>query len=601
MKNCFAFVLSVIFCSVLSAQSRPGYPKYYFRNPLNIPMDLTANMGELRPDHWHMGLDIRTQKKVGLPVYAAAGGYISKIKVEPFGYGRSIFINHPNGLTTIYGHLNGFSPALEKYVTEQQYQQQSWEIELDFSKDKFPVFKSQLIAYSGNTGGSMGPHLHFEIRDTKTGKCLNPLLFGFPIKDDQYPEIYKLAVYDRGKSVYMQDPEIFSVKKTSGEGYILSSMPVMMTGMKKVSFAIQAIDKMMRGGSPDGIYSVKIFFDNRPMLSFTLDSISYNESSYINAQIDYRYYYKTGQYFQHLSLLPGDPGIVYKKINGNGVFNLSDTGFHLVHIEVRDEYDHLSELNFMIGYADSLKKNERPDNSEKFIPNMANKFPRPDFEFSLPSNSLYDTVPVIYFRNNTASPNAVSALHQLNDPSFPLQSLATVRIKPDREIPDALKEKVVIIRNDGRRNVVRKAVWQDGWLTSQFGDFGSFRAFIDTVPPYIKDIGKGDTVVYASSNSIVVEARDDLGAVKNFHGEIDGQWVRFTNDKKGPFIYTFDEYCPYGVHRLAVTVEDLAGNTATKTWWFRRDPYKPPPQKTIHKKKAAPAKKTVNKKPAKTK
>src|SRR5215467_8908764 len=163
-------------------QSKPNYPKYYFRDPLGIsPMEIVANFGELRPDHWHMGLDIRTKQKENFPVYAAASGYIARIKVEKFGYGRSIYINHPNGLTTVYGHLNKFFPALEEYVTEQQYKNQSWEIELSFDKKQFPVFKSQLIAYSGSTGNSAGPHVHFEIRNTKSTKCLNPLLFGFPM------------------------------------------------------------------------------------------------------------------------------------------------------------------------------------------------------------------------------------------------------------------------------------------------------------------------------------------------------------------------------------------------------------------------------------
>src|ERR1043165_8542661 len=165
---------------ILSAQS---YPKYYFRNPLGIPMQLTGNFGELRSNHWHMGLDIRTNEKENQPVYAAAEGYIAKVRIEPFGFGRSIFINHPNGLTTVYGHLNDFFPELEQYVTEQQYKLESWAVELEFHENKFKVFKSQLIAYSGNTGSSRGPHLHFEIRDTKTSKCLNPLLFGFPVND----------------------------------------------------------------------------------------------------------------------------------------------------------------------------------------------------------------------------------------------------------------------------------------------------------------------------------------------------------------------------------------------------------------------------------
>lgn len=141
---------------------------------MGIPIELSANFGELRPNHWHMGLDIRTKQRENLPVYAAAQGYIAKIGIRPQSFGRFIIINHPNGLSTLYGHLNDFYPDLEKYVTEQQYKQESWAMELELTKEKFPVSKGQFIAYSGNTGGSQGPHLHFEIFDTKTTKRINP-------------------------------------------------------------------------------------------------------------------------------------------------------------------------------------------------------------------------------------------------------------------------------------------------------------------------------------------------------------------------------------------------------------------------------------------
>lgn len=601
LRNCLVTTLLVVTHSILSAQSNPDYPKYYFRNPLGIPMELTANMGELRPDHWHLGLDLRTQKKVNLPVYAAAAGYIARICIEPFGYGRSIYINHPNGMTTVYGHLNDFFPALEKYVTEQQYKKQSWEIELNFSKNQFPVFKSQLIAYSGNTGNSQGPHLHFEIRDTKTSKCLNPLLFGFPIKDDVSPEIIRLALYDRRISVYDQYPELFALKKRANSGYVLASPSVIQTGLKKISFAIQAIDRMKRSGGADGIYSAKIFFDNKQAIGFVLDSISYDESAYVNAQIDYKYRYKGGVYLQHLSLMPGDHGVVYKKMNGNGVFNLTDTGFHLVHIEVRDAFNHLSQLNFMIQHVDSLEKQMPTDTLEEFAPNQLNVFQKNDFEISLPEYSLYDPVPVFYYRNNISLPNAISAAHQFSDASIPLHEAATVRIKPDKEIPGSLKSKIVIRRNDNRGSSVRKAEWEDNWLAAKFGEFGNFQAFMDTIPPTIKDIGTADTIDLSSSKNIVVETKDNFGAVKNFRGEIDGRWIRFTNDKNGPFVYDFDEQVPNGVHLLKVTAEDLVGNTTVKTWWFKRNPLTTPPGKKIFHKNKIPSKQLVIRKTSKTK
>ena len=171
MQRYFSVLTISIFCCLfLRAQTGiKNYPKGYFRWPLNLKPEIVANLGELRNNHWHMGLDIRTAQKENQMVYAAAAGYIAKIKIEPFGFGRAIYINHPNGLTTLYAHLNDFNPALEKYVTEQQYKQQTWDITLEFTPQQFPVTKGSFIAYSGNTGGSGGPHVHFEIRDTKNG------------------------------------------------------------------------------------------------------------------------------------------------------------------------------------------------------------------------------------------------------------------------------------------------------------------------------------------------------------------------------------------------------------------------------------------------
>ena len=294
----------LLFFSLYLEAQPASIPRYYFRNPLGIPMQLVANFGELRPDHWHMGLDIRTDSKENQPVYAAAEGYISHIGVRPQSFGRFIIIRHPNGLSTLYAHLNDFFPALEQFVKEQQYKQESWAIELDFAKEKFPVYKSQFIAYSGNTGGSQGPHLHFEIFDTKTEKRINPLLFDFQISDKVPPNILKLAVYDRSKSVFEQTPLVFSLKYTD-TGYIIPKLRVMKTGLNKMSFAIQAYDKMIASGSADGIYSAKLYLDDEPQVSFVLDSIDYDESLYINAHIDYRYKQNGGASLQHLSMLPG--------------------------------------------------------------------------------------------------------------------------------------------------------------------------------------------------------------------------------------------------------------------------------------------------------
>ena len=498
----------LLFLSILGLQvlAQPmdtnDYPRNYFRHPLNIPMQLSANFGELRSNHWHMGLDIRTDAKENQPVYAAAEGYVAKVGIRPQSFGRFIIINHPNGLSTLYAHLNDFNPALEEYVTAQQYKQESWDVELDFTKDQFPLTKGAFLAYSGNTGGSKGPHLHFEIIDTKTDKRLNPLLFNFPMEDYTPPSILRLAMYDRSKSVYSQTPVYFSVKNTDS-GYIIPKKPLIITGLNKVSFAIQAIDKMNGGGSDNGIYSAKLYLDDEPQLAFILDSIDYNETADINSHIDYR----NSPSLQHLSQLPGDHCPIYKHINGDGVIHFSDTVVHYISIDVKDPKGNTSQLNFGMQYDDSLVKENVYYNSPKFVPNTSNAIENSDFKIELPQRSLYDTVPGLYYRNNSLTYNAVTAMHQVSDASYPVHGDIAVSIKPNRTIPDEWKDKLVMQRT-GKGSTIRKVTLKDGWLSATYGDFGSFQVIADVTPPQINELGKGDTINLSAASRIIFTPTD---------------------------------------------------------------------------------------------
>ncbi len=571
-----------------------AYPQQYFRNPLNIPIELSANFGELRSNHWHMGLDMRTNRKENLPVYAAAEGYVAHIGIRPRSFGRFIVINHPNGLSTLYAHLNDFSPALESYVTEQQYRQESWAVELDFTKDQFPVQKGAFIAYSGNTGGSMGPHLHFEIFDTKTTKRLNPLLFGMGVRDNMAPVVSRLALYDRGKTVYGQSPQFFPVQFTAN-GYVIPKQTVLQTKYNKLSFAIQAYDKATAAGSPNGIFAANLFTDEQPVIRFVLDSIDYEETLYMNSHIDYSHDFKGGAYLQHLSQFPGDKGPVYKLQQGDGVLHLTDTLVHPVRIEVFDAHGNKSVLRFNIQYKEELSRqgSSAASSSRLLAPNAATLIGEKDFELYVPETALYDTVKTFYHRSDVAAASAYSPTHTVNDESIPVHKSLEVRIRPDKPVPEELKNKMLMVKS-GKSNLVRKAKWDKDWLTASFRSFGAYRLYADNVPPSINDPGsrKGDTLDLSSQGRILFMPRDNW-SVKNFRAELNGQWLRFTNDKGQNWIYKFDERCPYGVHHLKVTVEDLAGNITEKEWWFRRKPYAPPPPK-----KKAPVKSTTTKKPA---
>jgi hypothetical protein len=567
------------------------YPQGYFANPLDIPMSLSANFGELRPNHWHMGLDIRTDQKENYQVFASADGYVAHIGIRPQSFGKFIIINHPNGYSTLYAHLNEFYPALEKYVREKQIGKESWAIELDFTEKDFKVKKRNEIAKSGNTGGSQGPHLHFEIRDTKTDRSLNPLLFGMPLRDDVAPTLLKLAMYDRSISTYEQTPKIFSLKKTDN-GYVIPKMPIVKTDFKKLSFAIQAVDKFTGSQNGNGIYTARIFKDEESIAEFILDEIDYSESEYVNAQIDYRYFKAGKGYFQHISPLPGREKKIYHLYNKDGLIHLDDTLQHTITIQVGDANENFSSASFLIRFTDSDPTNRTVQNPNNFIPGVVNVIEKKDFEAFLPERCIYDTIPTVYNSTNTTLPNAVSDLHQLNDNSYPVHEEMTIRIKPTIQVKKEWRDKIVIQRNAG--NAVLKPVWQGEWLSAKSGAFGSFIALVDLTPPQINSIGKGDTVNMSPASRIVFTPTDNSG-IRSFHAELDGKWLMFTNDKGRNWIYKFDEQCPFGVHELKVRVEDIVGNVTEKTWWFKRYPYTPPPPKK--KKKTTTKKKmTVKKK-----
>ncbi len=598
MMKKWLYVFALVLFSVnVQAQGykRPVYPQGYFRWPLSLAPEIVANMGELRNNHWHMGLDMRTKQVVNQSVFAAADGYIAFMGIRPLSFGRFIIINHPNGLSTLYAHLNDFNNILETYATEQQYAQESWAVELTPPANKFPVKKGDFIAYSGTTGGSQGPHVHFEIFETATGKRLNPLLFGMPLIDKVAPTLQRLAMYDRNKSVYEQSPELFTVKLTDS-GYIIPAKKLIKTGNSKVSFGIQAFDRISGSNNQDGIYAARLYVDDVLQVAFYIDSIDYNATRYMNAHIDYRYKHNGGAYLQHVAVMPGDISGVYHPVNGTGEILLTDTVAKNVRIELEDAYKNTVILNFALQFDEGLaaKKSYGSVVPNLFTPKFVNVLEKPDFEVYFPEYALYDTVRPNYIRTSSAAANAVTALHQLHNPSVPVEGQFTVRIKPDRPVAQHLRDKI-IMRRTGGGGTVRKATWQGEWLTAQMPDFGSFQGFTDITPPTVNELGKGDTVSF-NGRSMVFTPSDNSG-IKSFRAELDGKWLRFTNDKGRSWIHTFPTDFPYGTYHLKVIVTDLVDNTTTKEWWFKRSAYTPPVKKKAPAKKPA-AKKTTTKKAA---
>lgn len=567
MKKIIIGVLFLFFCGEAAFSQylpKANYNQQYYTWPVGAIKAIVANFGELRANHYHMGLDCRTEQVENKPVLAAADGYVAKVKVEPWGFGRAIYINHPNGHTSLYAHLNDFYPELENYVKVQQYQLKSWAVFLDIPANLFPVKKGQQIAFSGNAGGSQGPHLHFEIRDTKSEKVLNPLLMGMPIADNIAPDILRLAVYNRDISTYEQTPHIYTLKKLNGV-YVPANGNIKINA-EAVSFAITSYDRYTGSTNQNGIYEAVLYENDIPVSGFKMDSISYDDTRYLNAHIDYRYKAAGGPYLQHLSRLPGNYGGIYKSNGNDGIVDLKNEKTKAITIAVADPQGNTAKLKFSITSTGAASSTQVPNDAVKlFRPGNVNVFENEFVQFYLNEKALYDA---FYFRYKKILDAGGRNIFQLHNALVPIQNYFTLKIKSDYFITDT--SKAVILRSYGAKKDYVKAVFEKGWYKAKFREFGNFQLLQDNTPPSITPIGFYDRMNAAKLTRIVFAVKDNTEEIDKFTATLNGKWLRFTNDKGRNFVYKFDELCGPGQHELVVTAVDQVGNTTTKTYTFTR-------------------------------
>lgn len=562
MKRIFG--LCCLLPQLLYAQL-PGknYPQGYFRNPMNIPIQLAGNFGELRPNHFHAGIDIKTQQRENLPVHAAADGYVSRIGVSHNGYGNVLYITHPNGYTTVYGHLNRFFPALEQYVKQQEYAQESWAADLKIPANKFPVKKGDFVAWSGNTGGSAGPHVHFEIRETESEHPLNPLLFGFDIPDSRAPDIYRIAIYDMDKSIYDQTPVILPLKKVNGE--YVTTQAVIPVRAYNAGLGINAVDRMGVAPNSYGIYEVVLFDRDVPNSGFQLDNIAFEDSRYINAHVDYKVKKSGGPYLQLLFALPGNKLNIYKDVQGDGTLDLSDGKPHAVKLLVKDAYGNSSTVRLSL--QQSGEPSALPKCANTMYAESRNIFENNQVEFFLEESALYDQI-CFNYTELPAAAKAYSSTFHLNTPVVPVHNYFTLRLKPDRPVPAALHNKMIMVR-DGLGKDISATTFDNGWYTGKFRDFGNFHLEADTIAPKITMLGAAKNGSKLSKAAKLIFSMNDASGIKSYRAELDGHWLMFSR-KSNVITYTFDEHCPPGSHNLKLTVTDIAGNVSTKTFNFTR-------------------------------
>ncbi|HBV13833.1 M23 family metallopeptidase [Chryseobacterium carnipullorum] len=562
MKIFHKLLFILFFINAITIQAQNTYPQNYFRNPLNIPMQLAANFGAVRTNHFHMGLDLRTNSQENLTVVAAADGYVSRIKVERYGFGNAVYITHPNGYTTLYAHLNKYYDQLDEYVKERQYKDEKWEQDITFSPGQFPVTKGQLIALSGNTGGSAGPHLHFEIRDTKTEECINPLLFGFNIPDSIAPVISGLYWYDRRFSTYEPGANGIAVKKMGN----MYTTDVIQVSSPTISLAIKAVDKANHGFNL-GIYHAELLMDDEVMYSFSLDKVSYDDTRYINGCIDYPKLIQDKMSIQHLSSLPGMKLKNYSPSDLNGIINLKDENVHSVEIILKDVNGNTSRLKTKVKLS---KTSDQISSTNTMVKaNERKTITTENAEINLSKNAVYDAVNFQMSEKSSTNRDAVSNTIVLHSPYIPVHDNYTLKIKPNRKLTNEEKGKVVVLLDFGSDTNVAKGKWNGDRVESEFNRLGTATLLLDQSMPSVSPGWKEGALITGST--LRLKGAATTGDIVAFRAELDGKWLRFAR-MKDDFVYIFDEKCPRasGSHTLKVTTVNAAGNKNTQTFTFQR-------------------------------
>ena len=564
-------LIRILIFSVLFHSALDFIPKdrSIFICPVKIPQLLSANFGELRIDHFHSGLDIKTQGVTGKEVVASADGYIYRISVSPVGFGNAIYIRHPSGYSTVYGHLDKFMPEIEHWVKTQQYDKKSFLITLYPSKEQFPVRQGEVIAYSGNSGGSAGPHLHFEIRKSDDEKPVNPLLFEFGIVDNIKPFIEKLAIYPINKnSLINNQNSVRMINVSGGHGVysISGEHEISVSGL--TGFGIKAYDMLNNSPNKCAVYSIELSVDSIPIFKYVMDGFFFDESRYVNSHIDYATYMKDNIYIERAFVLPGDKLSVYKNVINRGLFNFNDNKSHQAKIIVSDANNNVSVLSFQIK-AVSDKPHSVSGVIDKNINIMpygrSNKFTADNISINIPAGALYDTLCFTY-KKEPGTNQMFSDLYYVHNKFTPVHKADALSIKPTN-IPAGKESKMLIVQlDDDLKKRPMNSVWSEGYLTADVLSFGRFYVGIDTVAPYISGNGLVTGAILNGQKEISIKVTDDLSGIKSYVPSIDGNWALFEYDQKNDMlIYKFDETrIKKGTkHNLSLKVTDNKDNVST--------------------------------------
>lgn len=559
MRFSFFFFLISLVCL-----GQNQHPKDFFSVPLEIPMQLSGNFGELRPNHFHAGFDFKTNQREGLNIHAAADGYVSRIKISTAGYGKAIYITHPNGYTTVYGHLQKAIGTIQDKIEELQYSGKSYEIEAFFKPNELPIKKGQIIALSGNTGGSEGPHLHFEFRDNKSENIINPLFFGLDLKDTKKPIVSSLLVYPIDANSTANESKIPVILNLSlqKDGTYLSEK-VLATG--RIGFGINAVDWDDVSYNANGIYKSQLISNGTPTFGYEFDQMVFDEGRYVNAFIDYYRYKKTHQRVQKLFMKNAyNWSNIYQNV-GNGIYNVVPNFTGVQRVEVSDFSNNKTIISIPIQYSNQAAAVLNPIKSTKYFvkAKVDAIFEKDNFSVSFPAGTFYDD-----FYLNFDVKNNILHLH---DDTVPAHSNFTITAV-DSVSAEEEKKKMFLASFNGKKWTFNTTKLVGNTFTCRTKTLGQFTLMKDTIAPTIKIAKSIEGKWITAQKSISLTISDNLSGVKTYNGYLNDVWVLFEYEPKlNKITHVFkDNLLLEGANKLKVIVTDNVGNSTIFETQFNR-------------------------------
>ena len=548
--------------AAMSLAAQESFPKY--GSPVDIPIYLSATFAELRANHPHAGIDIKTQGVEGKKIYAVADGYVSRIGVSPYGYGNVLYVTHNDGYTSVYAHLQRFSSDIAKYVKQYQYKNKKFASQIYPDKDKFPVKKGDLIGYSGNSGGSGGPHLHFEIRHTVSEKPVNPLYFGFNIQDNVKPVVQGVSVYPIGDSATLEGgivPLYYATQGDKGKYTLKDHKYVYANG--EIAFGVSTYDNVGTSPNKNGPYLYELYLDEVLAFQVECDSFSYSEPRYVNSLLDYPHYKQTKSNYVRTETDSNNKLKMIEKRNGTVTVQEGDTVD--VCFKISDYAGNVSTASFKLVGTEPVEV-ERPERrrSEYFV----------KADGSLNSDIVIDNFsvsmePNTFFRDEWVETGhremkgCCSPVYRFGTDEMTTFKSFTLRIRPDERWAGKKGMYIASISKNGSVSSLGGKMSGD-WMETKTHTMGEYAIKIDSVAPTIKPSNFKDGQSVKSLKSLRFKISDDMTGIETYDIYLDDVWVLGQYDAKNALLYyEFDEKIKAGTNKVKVVVTDGVGNKKT--------------------------------------